>query len=169
MKGGCPVRYGSAAKKSLALIIMLPLIAAGDDDCGSGCSGSTESCPPPVAEKLSGVWDYQRDVNGGWRNSANGGQTVWWLVTFQTEPGLAKFGVGKIYENDPDFGIDVVWQHSGGQIEAQYELSGDNVTFWFDDMMAPRRTSFSGQRVRAGRIEGADWVASVCDIIDQNC
>jgi hypothetical protein len=140
------------------MLLLLSVVSMAAD-----CNGPTEN---EEEEKLSGVWDYQRDTNGGW---SQGGQTVWWLLEFESEPGRVHFYAGKIYEDDPDFGITPVWQYSGSGIDAQYELSGNSVTFIFDDLMNPRRTSFGGQLVSSSRIQGDGWFTELCDVVDRNC
>lgn len=153
-------------KKFFALVLMLPfMIAAGDGDCGSssGCSGATEPCPE---QQLSGVWIYQRNVDGGMRQ---GGATVTWMMEFKNfEPGRVRFSLGNI-KVDADILWDVIWRHEGDHITADYTVSDDGqVTFWFNDMLNPQRTSFSGQLVQGGingngATESEYWLAQVCN------
>lgn len=132
-------------------------------------------CPDEPNEetpKLYGTWDYQRDINGGYREQ--GGFTVWWMLDFESEPGRVHFFAGRILGYDADFGFETVWQHTGGNIAARYELHGTSVTFLFDDKLDPRRTSFTGELVSSQRIQGdwesGDlWVAELCDPLERNC
>jgi len=158
----------SACRSLLAvgLVFLLSLVSI-----ASKCDGPTES-EKEVTESLSGTWDYQRDVDGGkWEP---GGFTVWWLLDFESEPGKVHFFAGSIYEYDADFGFNTVWQHTGGNIAARYERHGSTVTFFFDDMLNPRRASFTGQLVSSQRMQGdwerGDlWVAELCDLQRGNC
>ena len=146
-------------KRLLALIFMLPFImASGNGDCGGssgGCSGGT-TAPCPETQ-LSGEWNYQRDVNGGYKNSANGGQTVFWMFRFRD--GIVKWSGGYLAEWD-DFGIKHVWNYTGPSIERPYQENGNSVTFEFDDGMEPARAVFTGTIVSQYRIEGDGWVAN---------
>lgn len=154
----------SKMKKLFPLVLLGMFTTASGGDCG-GSGGCSSSAPCPVESIQPGVWDYQRDVNGGW---SAGGQTVLWQLTF-SEAGKVTLCCGKIFEDDPDFGITVVWRYTGNQIDALYERSGNSVTFHFDDLMDPRRTSFSGQLVSESRAQGNGWVAELCDLIARNC
>lgn len=157
------------ARRSLLAVSSIFLLSLGT--MASKCKD-----PPPTEiqeeAKLSGTWDYQRDVNGGCREP--GGFTVLWLLHFESEPGKVHFYAGEILEYDADFGFNTAWQHTGGNIQAQYEFDGKSVTFRFDDWMNPRRSSFTGELVSSRRIQGdwenGDfWVAELCDPIEGNC
>lgn len=139
----------SKMKKLFPLVLIGVFTTAGGDDCG-GCFDS--SCP----EEFAGNWEYQRLANGG---ALAGGETVVWQLTFRG-PSQVTFAGGRILKSD-DIGSKVVWRYSGNSIQAQYLRSDNSVTFQFDDMMPPRRTSFSGELVSGGRMEGDGWVANL--------
>lgn len=138
--------------KQIAIpVLAVVLIGA---DCGTDPPSKVETNP---AHKLIGVYAYFR---------TSGNMEAQWIVSCDLRDNAQGVGCGTfwgtVWVDD-----NQVWRlNVDTPVEIPYELSGNAITFWFDDGIEPRRSSQLGNLVvesdRVVRMEGSDWYARKC-------